>query len=60
MPYGSDGERPDENPLSEAERKHRVKDMQREQAETLREKLGDELYDWPDSFESDFDSLGED
>ena len=50
MPYGPDVKTQDD-PLSEAERKQRLKDLQREQAETLREKLGDELYDWLEDFE---------
>jgi len=48
------------DPLSEADQKQRLKDMRREQAETLREGLGAELYDWCEAFEQDMDFLVED
>ena len=45
--------------MTGAEQRQRLKDMQREQAETLRDKLGDSLYDWLDEFEHDADVLNE-
>jgi hypothetical protein len=57
MPYNLDPIATD--PVTEAEQRQRLKDMQREQAETLRDKLGDELYDWLDEFEPDADVLNE-
>lgn len=58
MPY--DLEPIIDDPLSQSEQKQRLKDMQREQAETLRDKLGDDLYDWLESFENDLDGLNRD
>jgi len=56
MPYGqSQGD----EPLTEAEQKQRLKDLQREQAETLRDKLGGPLYDWMEEFDPDTDFLVE-
>ena len=46
MPYGMEPIQDD--PVSEAEQRQRLKEMQREQAQTLRDKLGDSLYDWLD------------
>ena len=46
-----------EDPLTEADRRQRLRDIRREQARTLREKLGDDLYDWLDDFFDDFDFL---
>ena len=60
MPYGPNGERSKKTPLTEAEQKQKLKDLQREQAETLREALGPELYDWLDDFEQDADVLSKD
>ena len=57
MPYNLEPIATD--PLTEAEQGQRLKDMQREQAETLRDKLGDSLYDWLDEFEPDADVLNE-
>ena len=48
------------DPLCEAERKQRLKDLQREQAETLREILGPELFDWLEQFCDDADFLTQD
>ena len=48
------------DPLTEAEQKQRLKDMQREQVRTLRDALGDELYGWLGEFEHDRDVLGQD
>jgi len=45
--------------LTEAEQKQRLKDLQREQAETLRDKLGGPLYDWMEEFDPDTDFLVE-
>jgi hypothetical protein len=58
MPYNLDPITTD--PLTEAEQKQRLKDMQREQAETLRDKLGDSLYDWLEQFDPDMDFLPDD
>ena len=55
MPYRPDGERPEETPLTEAEQKQCLKDLQSEQARTLRDALGDTLYDWLESFDDDLD-----
>ena len=57
MPYNL--ELIQDDPVTGAEQKQRLKDMQREQAETLRDKLGDSLYDWLDEFEHDADVLNE-
>ena len=47
MPYGqSQGD----GLLTEVEREQRLKELQREQAETLRDKLGGPLYDWLEDF----------
>lgn len=58
MPYDLEPIRDD--PVSEADQKQRLKDFQREQAETLRDKLGGPLYDWLDDFCDDMDFLVED
>lgn len=58
MPY--DLEPVQDDPLTGAEQKQRLKEMQREQAETLRDALGDELYDWLEQFDPDTDFLVED
>ena len=55
MPY--DLEPIQDDPVSESEQKERLKDMQREQARTLRDALGDSLYDWLDEFDPDTDFL---
>ena len=49
MPY--DLEPIQDDPVSESEQQERLKDMQREQAETLRDALGPELFDWLESFD---------
>ena len=49
MPY--DLEPIQDDPVSESDRKQRIKDLQSEQARTLRDALGDELYDWLESFD---------
>ena len=49
MPY--DLEPIQDDPVSESERQQRIKDLQREQAETLRDALGPELFDWLESFD---------
>ena len=51
MPYGPNRQPPKERPLTEAESEQRVKELQAEQARTLRRALGDRLYDWIDDFE---------
>ena len=58
MPYDLDPV-PDD-PVSESARKERLRNLKNEQARTLREKLGDELYDWLDDLCDDMKFLGED
>ena len=58
MPYNLDPIQDD--PVSESDRKQRLKNLQRQQAESLRDKLGDELYDWLEQFEPDTDFLPDD
>lgn len=60
MPYGPVRESPKERALSNAEREQRIKELQSEQARTLREGLGDELYDWCDAFLESGDILPDD
>ena len=58
MPY--DLEPIQDDPLTDSEQKQRLKDIQQQQARTLREKLGDELFDWAEQFDPDTDFLVED
>ena len=48
-----------DDPVSEAERDRKIRELQDGQARSLREKLGDTLYDWLDSFD-DTDFLPQD
>ena len=57
MPYEPDLITDD--PVSQSEQEQRLKDMQREQVETLRDALGDELYDWLEAFDQDTELLVE-
>jgi len=58
MPY--DLEPVQDDPLTEADQKQRVKELQAEQSRTLRQGLGSELYDWAEAFLDDMDFLVED
>lgn len=49
-----------DDPVSESEQRLRLQEFQREQAETLRDKLGGPLYDWLDDFCDDLDFLTQD
>ena len=55
MPYDFE-----DDPLSEAEQRQRLKGVQAEQARTLRQGLGDDLYDWAEAFLDDMNFLVED
>ena len=60
MPYGPNTNPQKDKPLTEVERERRIKQLQVEQAQTLRDKLGGPLYDWLDSFDNqDIDFLVE-
>ena len=60
MPISDYDSNPTDDPLTETDRRQRLRDLRNEQARTLREKLGDPLYDWLDDFCDDFDFLSED
>ena len=46
--------------LNQAEQEQKLKEIQREQAGTLRDKLGGPLYDWLDDFEGESKYLNDD
>ena len=61
MPYRPpDRQLQKDKPLTDEERRLRIKEVQAEQEEKLREALGDELFEWLDAFEGDVDVLGQD
>ena len=43
--------------MTDEERTQRIKELQAEQEERLRRALGNDLYDWLESFEDDLDVL---
>ena len=58
MPY--DLEPVTTDPVSEAEQRQTLKDIECKQSRTLRDALGDELYDWLEEFCDDMGFLPQD
>jgi hypothetical protein len=58
MPFSSKRKLPEEKPLTEIERYQKIKELQTEQERRLRGALGDDLYDWLESFDKDVPNSG--
>ena len=53
MPFKSKRELPEEVPLTDAERKQKIKQVQEEQEERLRRAIGDDFFEWLAEYDDD-------